>query len=169
MLFRSKRTGYKGDASFASLVANHNPIYYLAERTFFSNKAAKDNPRFLYPPFHRDQLCRIIMEHILEPPSLMAALVLLAFRYGYKSTFNHGAVPLWYALRRKHLDDTDALIVLRHHKEQMASANLVRIKNQLRYNEWLNRVWAQACPAESKQMGHSTAFTLPRSEERRGG
>jgi hypothetical protein len=142
--------------------ADHNPIYYTAERAYFSNKKAKGNPRFLYAPYHRDRFCKMALEHILSPPSIVAALLILALRYSYKSTFTLGVIPMWFAHRLKRLLGHDARIVLRHHKEEMASGHLVRLKDKYRFDPWTRRVWHDACPAEGRRdFGHSTAFSLP--------
>lgn len=149
------------EVDFEAVLRGHNPIYYTAERAFFANKRALGNPRFLYAPYHREKLCAPILEHIINPGVAKAALVWLGPRDTYKTTFNHGAVPMWYAHRRKHLDGIDARIVLRHHKEDMASGNMVRLKNKYLQDEWVRRVWADACPGENtREFGTKSAFTL---------
>src|SRR5207247_9001435 len=42
----------------------HQPIYFLAERCWFDNAEAKNDPRFLYAPLHRDAYCRPIANYV---------------------------------------------------------------------------------------------------------
>ena len=147
------------------LLGNHNPLYYLAERGFFAQPGVKGNPVYLYAPYHRDRFCKPVMEYILNLGEFSQrkynGIVWLGPRDTYKSSFNHGVVPLWFALRNKWLYDYDVRIVLRHHKEELAAANMKRIKDNLMYNPWLRRVFAPFCPPETaKEWGKSTAFSL---------
>lgn len=153
----------KRDVPWSEVVnPQHNPIYYTAERAYFGNKRANGNPKFLYAPLHREIYCREILNHILSPEDSTAALVILGPRDTFKSSFEHGAVPMWYVHRRKHLEGIDVRVVLRHHKEEIASGNLVRLKNKYRFDPWTRRVWHDAVlESGSKELGHSTAFTLP--------
>jgi len=52
--------------------------------------------------------------------------------------------------------------VLRHHKEEMASAAIVNLKAKFLTHAWLREVWPEACPDYGdKQWGTQTSFTLP--------
>jgi hypothetical protein len=152
-----------------SLLVNHNPLYYLAERMFFSNKTAKGNPKFLYAPYHRDRYCKPVMEYILGIGEFALrkynGIVWLGPRDTYKSVFNHGVTPTWFAFRNKWLYDYDVRIVLRHHKEELAASNMQRIKDNLMHNAWARRVFAPFCPPDDvKDWGKSTAFSLANAD-----
>lgn len=145
---------------FASRLENHNPLFYLAERVFFDN--VLDDPEFLYLPYHRDILCKFIVNYFLDPNPAESGALFHGPRETYKSRFAHCAVPLWLLLRWKHLHNKDVRIVLRHHKEQLASANMVLLKSAIRFHPWLREVWPAACPPlDCKDFGTMTEFTLP--------
>lgn len=138
----------------------HNPLYFLAERVWFDN--VKDNPKYLYAPYHRDLLCRPMMEYVLDKNSPYVGFLFLGPRDSYKSTFAHGVLPMWFLLRKKFLENYDARIVLRHHKELMASEHLLWLKAKFLTHPWMRQVWPEACPPQySKEFGTKTAFTLP--------
>lgn len=157
--------------TFEELLHQHNPLYFLAQRAFFANRKAKGNPVFLYAPYHRDLFCKPVMEYILgvgefDPSKpYVNGVVWLGPRDTYKSVFNHGVVPLWFALREKWLYNFDVRIVLRHHKEEMAAANMKRIKDCLMHNPWTRRVFGPWCPPpEAKDWGRSTAFSIANAD-----
>ncbi len=140
----------------------HNPIIYSAQRAFFSNPRAAGNPKFLYLPYHLNLMCDPILKYILDPDPLARALNWLGPRDTYKSTFNHGVIPFWFCNRLKWLFNIDARIVLRHHKEELAARNMLRLKAKYLHQEWTRRVWSDACPpAGTKDFGTITQFTLP--------
>src|SRR5262249_3034945 len=88
-------------------------------------------------------------------------IVWLGPRDTYKSTFNHGVTPLWFATRNKWLYNYDVRIVLRHHKEELVAANMHRIKDVILHGEWYRRVFAEFCPPpNTKEWGTATAFSL---------
>lgn len=141
--------------------ADHQPIYFLAERCWFDNHKAKGNPAFLYAPLHRDQYCRPIAAYLVAETSDIDGFLLLGPRDTYKSTFA-GIVAMWYLLRQKHLFGLDARVVLRHHKLQMASKNLLRLKAKFRNHPWLHRYWREYCPGRKvKEWGTQNEFTMP--------
>lgn len=142
---------------FDILLKDHNPIYYLAERVFFDN--VLDNPKYLYAPLHRDGLSAFLLHYALrQTPSDRGALVIIQ-RESFKSTFMHGVVPLFLALRAWHLRREVINIGLIHQKELQASANLVRLKKKLMNHPWLRRIWPEACT--NKELGTKTEFSWP--------
>ena len=101
---------------FEKRLETHNPIYFVAEKVFFNNVAGR--PEFLYPPFHRDVMCRVALGWLMnEDPFVLrvpeqfeglvggtltvesvktrSGLIFKAPRDTFKSTFFHGAVPLF--------------------------------------------------------------------------
>ncbi len=146
---------------WAALVPpDHNPAYFLAERVWFDN--VRGNPEFLYPAYHRDRFLAPMLSYILDPAPAESGFLFHGPRYSYKSTFSHGAVPMWYVLRGVHVDRVHRRVVLRHHKFELASDNLVRLKAKFMSHPWLRAVWGPACPAEEQRdFGTSARFTLP--------
>lgn len=139
---------------------DHNPIYYLAEKVWFDN--VEHNPRFLYPPYHRDRICVPVMSYLMDPNPKEAGLVWLGPRHSFKSTFFQGVIPMHRILRAKLIDNVDLRQVFRHHKEQMAGRNLVRYKNKFRKHAWLREHFPEACPPPNiREWGTQTEFTLP--------
>lgn len=149
------------DRAWAAILPDtHEPMYFLAERCWFDNVLA--DPRFLYPPYHRDMFLRPLREYILDPAPAEAGILFLGPRFTYKSTFSHGAIPMWYVLRGAHLTGTHYSAVLRHHKLELASDNLVRLKAKFQSHPWVRAVWSPACPGERvREFGTSQRFTLP--------
>jgi hypothetical protein len=145
--------------TFETRLIDHNPIYYLAERVFFDNVIT--DPKFLYPPYHRDKLCKFLLEYMLDPDPPESGALFHGPRETYKSRFAHCVLAAWLLLRHKHLYGRDVRIVLRHHKEQMAAANLAILKAAFKHHAWMREVWPDACPPEEKDFGDSTKFTLP--------
>lgn len=138
----------------------HNPFFYLAQKCWFDNKPG--DPRFLWAPYHRDQLCGRAFSYLTAPKVDVCGEVFEGPRDTFKSTFTHGVIPMGMMLRDKHLFGKDSRIILRHHKEQMASANLKRLKAKFLYHPWVRDVWGPACPEYGdKQWGTATEFTLP--------
>lgn len=142
---------------------DHNPIFYLAGRTFFSNEIdgvpVFDRPEYIYPPLHRDVFCKEFLNYLIAPPGGDNGLLLLAQRDSFKSSFSQKAVPLWYWLRMYLIYGHYARIALIHFKELQASANLVEIKAQLLANPWMKRVWPEVCA--EKDFGTKTEFRFP--------
>lgn len=138
---------------FEARVKGHNPIYFLAERVWFDN-----DPALLYAPLHKDILCKNVLDYALNPGEFRSLLILIQ-RYSYKSTFMHGVVPMWLLFRGKHLHNRDERIALVHHKEEMASRNLVRIKLKFTQHEWLKKNWAEFCKDED--FGTMKNFNAP--------
>lgn len=146
--------------TFESRLEKHNPIYYLAERVFFDNVA--NDEKFLYPPYHRDQLCAFILDYFLDPDPIESGALFHGPRETYKTRFAHCAVPAWLLLRWKHLFGKDVRIVLRHHKVDLASANMLVLKAAFRHHPWMREIWPDACPPpDTKEFGTQTEFTLP--------
>lgn len=139
---------------FENRLIAHNPIYFLAQRVFFSG--ATD---LLYAPLHRDRVCKAILDYILSPTQDDSGLLFLIQRDSFKSTFAHRVVPTWFAFREKHLFKRDATILLRHHKEEMASDNLVALKDAISGSSFVKRVWPEFHFAED--IGTKTYFDWP--------
>jgi len=141
--------------------ADHHPLYFLAERCWFDNAEAKDNPAFLYAPLHRDRYCRPIAAYVTGDAAGIDGFLLLGPRDTYKSTFSC-VLAMWYLLRQKHLFSQNARVVMRHHKLMMASKNLLRIKAKFRHHAWVRRYWSEYCPdPKVKDWGTRDEFTLP--------
>jgi hypothetical protein len=157
-----------GHSWSALLPAQHNPAYYLASKVFFDNAEARGNPRFLYAPYHRDRFFVPICNHICHPEPPFVSLLWLGPRDTYKSTCL-GCVALWFALRRYHLNGVFDRIVIRHHKEELAAANVQRIRAKVWHHPWMRRYWAEVCPPENtKDFGTMSAFSFankPRTGE----
>ena len=151
----------KREVGWAEIVPeNHNPAFYVAEKCWFDNKAG--DPRWLWPPYHRDLLCDQAMTYLTQPNPKVCGKLFEGPRDTFKSTFSHGVIPMTVTLRDKHLFGKDARVILRHHKEQMASANLVRLKDKFRFHPWVREVWGDACPDYGdKGFGTQTEFDLP--------
>ncbi len=128
---------------FESRAHKHNPIYHIARNVFFDNKIGKpDEKRFLYAPFHRDVLSKEVMDYFTtELKYRKAGLIGIASRDMFKSVFNHGAIPLHFALRMKYLFGRDSRICLVHHKQEQASAALVKLKDQLAH-PYMKEIWS---------------------------
>lgn len=138
----------------------HNPAFYVAEKCWFDNKAG--DPRYLWAPYHRDALCARAITYLTDPAPTTCGDLFEGPRDTFKSTFTHGAIPMTMLLRDKHLFGKDSRIILRHHKEQMASANLVRLKDKFRFHPWVRTYWSDACPPYGdKSFGTQTEFDLP--------
>jgi len=144
---------------FEGRLKDHNPIYFLAERVFFDN--VLDDPLFLYPPLHRDILCKFVLDYILFADRADAGALILIQRDSFKSTFMHGVVPLWVSLRDKHLYNKDVRIILRHHKEERASDNLVRLMAKSVTSKFLKENWPEFCVENTKQLGTMTEMRWP--------
>lgn len=144
----------------------HNPLYYLAKNYFFDNARAQSN-LFLYAPLHRDKLCKPLVAYVLDGATDLDGFLYLGSRDTYKSTFA-GALAMWFLLRKKHLEGYDARVVLRHHKELLASKNLLRVKAKFQFHKRTRRFWNEYCPqidprtgAVPRDWGTKTEFTLP--------
>lgn len=149
-----------GSTWAALLPETHNPAYYLAAKVFFDNPAARNNPRYLYAPYHRDRFFEPIVSYIIDPEPQEAGLLWLGPRDTYKSTCL-GCVALWFALRRYHLDGVFDRIVLRHHKEELACANVTRVRAKVWHHPWMKRYWAEVCPPEgTRDFGTQGAFSF---------
>lgn len=143
---------------FARRVANHNPIYFIAQRCWFDNVA--DDPRFLYAPLHRDIFCKEIVEYIIHGFTDVRGYVYEGPRDSFKSTLQ-GAAVMWVAFRWKHLLNRDATQAMTHHKEKMASQNLVRIKEKFQKHKWVRETWPEFCPDPEVKWGNSTEVDFP--------
>lgn len=151
----------KRDVAWAEVVPEaHNPAFYLAEKCWFDNKAG--DPKFLWAPYHRDLLCVPAMDYLTAPTVDVCGDLFEGPRDSFKSVFNHGVFPMTMVLRDKHLSGKDSRIILRHHKEQMAGANLVRLKDKFKFHPWVREVWSDACPRYGDpSFGTQTEFSLP--------
>ena len=144
---------------FDGRLEKHNPIYYLAERVFFDNVAG--DPIFLYPPYHRDKFCKFVLDYFMDADPVESGALFHGPRETYKSSLVQAAIT-WLLLRWKHLDGRDVRIILRHHKEEMASLAIVNMKAKWMLHPWLREVWDEACPEfDDKKWGTQTEFTLP--------
>lgn len=142
--------------TFEALLKNHNPLYYLADKVFFSNPEAKGNEAYLYAPYHRDLICKDLVNYYLNGGR--SGHILLAPRDTFKSTFSQGVLPLWVSLREKHVNNKDARIAMIHHKEVMAKANSLRLKLKAKKSEWLKAFWPEfALP--KRDMGTKTEWS----------
>ena len=145
---------------FAKRLENHNPIYYLAEQVYFDNVKQLSPERaqkFLYPPLHRDRFAQTDLDYYFSPQETSAGLITLMPRGSYKSSFRHGAVPLWIALREWHLNKYHAHLALIHQLEDKASANLMRLKSKTLSHGWFRATWPEFC--SEKDYGTKTEFT----------
>lgn len=152
--------------------APHNPFYYLAERVFFDNVAG--DPRWLYPPLHRDRLCIDALKFFTDPASQrLSGFLNLMSRDLLKTTFSHGVFPVTltlrdYVLHSRRDGDGKVLhpdipnIALVHHKEAMAHANLRRLKERVRFNAWFRETWPEFVPPDKlKKWGDSGSLLWP--------
>lgn len=145
---------------YAGRLAAHNPLYYFLCNAFFAN-----HPDWLYAPLHRDRMCEETVAYLLSDDDEVRGLVLAVQRESFKSTLQHGATPLWFALRRGEVDGLDTRVALIHHKEQMASKNLQRISRKLITDPWIRRVWPEYCPRDvTKDLGTKFEFDFPNRE-----
>lgn len=139
---------------FEGRLRDHNPIYFLAERVYFNRVI--NNPRFLYPPTHRDKLCKRLLAYAMnENPDDRGFLCIMA-RSSFKSTFMHGVMPLWLSLREWHLNGNFLRIALIHQKEEQASANLMRLKRKTMGHPFLVKNWPEIISAQD--YGTKTEF-----------
>jgi len=75
--------------AFEGRLKNHNPIYYMAQQVWFSNK-----PDLLYVPLHRDRICKELLDYLIqeEPGELdLSGLLILVQRDSFKSTIIEGS------------------------------------------------------------------------------
>jgi len=147
--------------AFEGRLKNHNPIYYMAQQVWFSNK-----PDLLYVPLHRDRICKELLDYLIqeEPGELdLSGLLILVQRDSFKSTFMHGVVPLWYAIRQKYLFGRDTRILLTHQREEQAALNLQRIKARCLHSPYMKRIWMdkQCQFAAEEEFGTKTKFDWP--------
>lgn len=139
---------------------SHCPLYYFFQNVFFSN-----HPDWLYAPLHRDAMCVPIVEYLLSDDDEVRGMVMAVQRESFKSTLQHGAVPMWYAIRRHIMDGLDTRSALIHHKEQMASKNIQRISRKALVDPWLRRVWPEFCPEHgAKDFGTKFELEWPNRE-----
>jgi predicted phage terminase large subunit-like protein len=138
------------------ILKDHDPAYFLAQKVYFNDVLGDKS--LLDPAFHREQICRPVTDYLLNETD-DSGLILLSPRNSLKSTFFHGVVPLWYALRRYHLDGYLAHIGLYHHKLVMASRNLKRLKAKLVTSRWLREIWTEFTAQED--FDTATSFSWP--------
>lgn len=130
--------------------ADHNPLWRIALRYWFDN-----DPSLLWEPLHKNW-CIEFTNFYLSPRSTWTSFMRLMQRESYKSTFSHGAEPMWVALRERHLKGKDTRLALLHHREQQASANLQRLRSKTVQHEGFKRVWPEY--AASEDYGTKTEF-----------
>lgn len=130
---------------------DHNPIWRIALRYWFDN-----DPSLLWAPLHRDLLCKVLLEHYLDPTQDYAGLLILIQRDSFKSTFTHNVFPLFIALREKHLNKRDVRIALIHHREQQASANGEKLRSVTVQHPAFKKNWPEF--AASEDYGTKTSF-----------
>lgn len=140
---------------FEGRLKDHNPIYYIAENLYFNNVRGKKG--WLYPPFHRDIICKEFLDYYFEPQGLHRGLLLLAQRDSFKSTFSQGVLPTFCFLRGAHIDQTHPRSGLIHFKEMQASRNLIRVKRKTFGHHWFKRVWPEF--SKESDYGTKTEFT----------
>jgi len=143
---------------FEQRLESHNPVFYLAQRCWFDN-----DPSLLHEPLHRDRICKALLEAYQDPQSDRAGDGFFVQRESYKSTFAQGVFPMFILLRGKHIHNRDERILLLHHKEQQASANLQLVKSKLVQHPWLKEVWPEFCMAseEGTKLGFDTPCKNP--------
>jgi len=148
------------------ILPDHNPIYHLAKQVWFDNEDPADP--MLSEDLHRDVFCREILAWYFADcqASDYQDLLLLAQRDSFKSTFFHGVLPMWLAMRAKYVDDKDVRILLLHHREHQASLNLQRLKSKCAHSKHLEKFWASS-PAFSwsRDRGTKLAFDWPDKKE----
>lgn len=143
--------------AFEERLRNHNPLWFLALNCWFDN-----DPSLLHAPLHRDQFCRALLEHYLDPSREFRGLILLAPRESFKSTFTHGVFAMFILLRGKHVLGRDERIQLIHHKETQVIQNLVKLKAKFIQHRWLKEVWPEFCAEED--FGSQRSFDTPCKE-----
>ena len=145
---------------FERRVSGHSWLFYLAQRLFFDN--VRSDPAYLDESFHKDLLCRPV-EAYLESSGIAGqvepAIVAVAQRDSFKSSFFHGVVPVGFTLRRFHLFEEHARVCLLHEKELLASGSLVRIKQRTMGSQWFADNWGEFHAASD--FGTKTAITWP--------
>lgn len=125
---------------FEARVAKHSFLYYLAENLFFDN--VRGDKTFLDPDFHRERICRPVEAYVtagFNPQD--PGLELLAQRDSFKSTFQHGVTPVGCSLRDYHIYRRHVRVCLMHQKLDLASQNLVRVKQRCINSAWFHKVW----------------------------
>lgn len=144
---------------FDGRLRDHSPLWFLASNIFFDN-----DPGLLHAPLHRDVVCREFEDYIYRDGAAdSAGLLLLIQRDSFKSTFSHGVLPLGFTLRMKHLYGEDARILLCHHKEAQASANLQRLKQKASH-PWMKLTWPEFAIEAGEDLGTKLAFNWPCKE-----
>lgn len=126
--------------AFEGRLKDHNPIYYMAQKVWFDN-----DPKLLYAPLHRDRICKEILAYLTEENTHkgLSGLLVLVQRDSFKSTFMHGVVPLWFAIREKYVHGKDSRILLTHQREEQASLNLKKIKAKCINSSFMHEVWGE--------------------------
>jgi hypothetical protein len=148
-----------GLASVDEQLRDHNPVYYFAEHLFFDNVAG--DPTYLYPPLHREILCQSVLDYYFSAPGDDSGLLILMPRDTFKSTFMHGVVPFWIALREKFVNGRNVVSAMIHQKEQQAVANLSRIRSKIVAHQWLKEFWPEASAGDSDARNTKTAVWWP--------
>lgn len=157
---RAEAEGLMARAWADIVPADHHPWFFLAQRCWFDNVA--NDPKFLYAPLHRDKFLAPVFRYIYDPAPSEAGLLYLGSRWTYKTSFSHGVVPMGYVLRGFHIEGFHRTVVLRHHKLELASDNMVLSKDKFRKHPWLRAVWPDACPPENtRDFGTASRFSLP--------
>lgn len=125
---------------FDRSIRDHNPIYYLALRCWFDN-----DPSLLWEPFHKDKICKTLLDFYFTPKNKYSGLIILAQRDSFKTTFCHGVFAQFLSLRARHVDKKDIRIGLCHHAEPMAMENLSILKAKSLNHPWLKENWPEFC------------------------
>ena len=147
--------------AFEGRLKDHNPIYYMAQQIWFAN-----DPDLLYTPLHRDQICKELLEYLIQESKGtldLSGLLILVQRDSFKSTFMHGVVPLWFAIRQKYVFGKDTRILLTHQREEQAALNLQRMKAKCLHSPYMKRIWMDKkwqFTAE-EEFGTKTKFDWP--------
>lgn len=124
---------------FDGLIRDHNPIYFIARRVWFDNEDPKDP--MLYPQFHRDQLCRALLDWELTERHNYAGMVLMAQRDSYKSTFAHGAYVHFRIWRAKYVEGRDLRYAIVHHSQDMIAEKVNLLKAKSIHSDFIRQVW----------------------------
>lgn len=124
---------------FDQAVKNHNPIYYLILSCWFDN-----DPDLLYPPAHRDILCRDLATFYQEDLSLFSGYIVLWPKNLFKTTIGLAFVQ-FFLMRQRLILDKDPRVVIEHHKEEYAFRNLGKLKEKFHAHAWMAKRFPEFC------------------------
>jgi len=142
------------ETTLEQAVKGHNPVWFLSLSCWFDN-----DPSMLYPPFHRDVLCRELLRFHFEPKGDFQGHIFLCPKDTFKTTF--GLCYCQFRLSRaKLLEGRDDSLCIRHHKEDFAAADLNMLKLRYSRHPWTKRFHPEMVNL-AKRFGNDTEFDLP--------